>query len=273
MNINFSALNEFRNLEIQNNKAILANVGGDRYSSVSTYKGPLSAMVRTEGERLVNNNMRENLMDALADAFGMKNEVSTVDGKKQYSTTLIDTLEKHLGKDFKREDFGFKGGTVTSGRPLTMRRVTAILNKLENVNFNISAHEKLLNQALAKLDSMDSKSPEFATQAKMIQDATKLLQALKNDAKGEPIVSFLGMLEEYSVKDTTREDGQIITTRNLSTLEGHVINQLGIPVTLQMPDISENHEPSEELAHKLNSIVMDEADKQLTQLLEELKKL
>lgn len=273
MNINFSALNAFRNVEVQNNKAILVDVGGDRYRSISTYKGPLSGMVRSEGERLVNNNMRENLMDALADAFGMKDQVTTVDGKKQYSTTLIDTLEKHLGKDFKREDFGFKGGTVSSGRPLTMRRVTAILNKLENVNFNISAHEKHLNRAQAKLDSMDLKSPEFATRAKMIHDATRYLQILKNDAKGEPIVSFLGMLEEYSVKDTTREDGQIITTRNLSTLEGHVINQLGIPVTLQMPDISENHEPSEELADKLNTIVMEAANTYLTSLLEELKKL
>lgn len=273
MNINFSALNMFRNVEVQNQKAILVEIDGKGYSASSTYKGPLSGMVRSEGERLVNNNMRENLMDALADAFGMKNEVTTVDGKKHYSTTLIDTLEKHLGKDFKREDFGFKDGSVSSGRPLTMRRVTAILNKLENVKFNIADYEKHLNRAQAKLDSMDAKSPEFATRAKMIHDATRYLQILKNDAKGEPIVSFLGVTDEYGIRNTTQENGEIITTNNLSTLEAHVINQLGIPVTLQMPDISENHVPSEELADKLNSIVMNVADNQLTQLLAELKKL
>lgn len=270
MNINFSALNMFRNVEVQNNKAILVDVGSNRYHSVSTYKGPLSAMTRSEGERIINNNMRENLMDALADAFGMKDQVTTVDGKKQYSTTLIDTLEKHLGKDFKRADFGFKDGSVSSGRPLTMRRVTAILSKLENINFNISAHEKLLNQALAKLDSMDSKSPEFAETAQKIQDATKLLQALKNDAKGEPAISYYTISDEYAITISSDKTNQTITTTDFSTIAKHITEQLGIPIDLNATGISQDSEPSEEIAHKLNSIVMNVADNQLTQLLAEL---
>lgn len=273
MNINFSALNEFRNLEVQSKKAILAETNGEGYSSINTYKGPLSAMVRSEGERLVNNNMRENLMDALANAFGMKDEVSTVEGKKQYSATLIDTLEKHLGKDFKLADFGFKDGAVTSGRPLTMRRVEAILSKLENVNFDIAAHEKRLKQAQTKLDSMTAGTPEFTAAAKLIHDATKCLLVLKNDAKGEPIVSFSALTDEYGVRNTTQENGEIITTSKLGTLEGHVINQLGIPVNLQISDIPENHEPSEETAHKLNTRVMEEVNIHLTRLLEDLAKV
>lgn len=44
----------------------------------------------------------------------------------------MDKLEKLLGKELKRGDFGIgSDGTVTSGKPLTARRIRAIINKID----------------------------------------------------------------------------------------------------------------------------------------------
>lgn len=269
MDINLSALNAFRNLGIQNEKAILVDMD-DKYGSIDTYKGPLSAMKRTEGERLDNNKMREKLLDALANAFGMSDEITVVGGKKQYSSELLNTLEKHLGKEFKRADFGFtKSGTVTSGRPLTMRRVTAILDKLENAKFNISVHEKLLEKARDRLSSFDLDSPKFDIAAKKIHNATQYLQILKNDAKGEPLIFFNVLEEEYSIRDISNENGPLTSASDLEAVKKYITKKLGLEVTLLMAEILKEA-LTEESVNKLNNRIVESANSHLTALLIEV---
>lgn len=280
MNINFSALNSFRNLnlEVQGDKAILVDMDG-RYDSIDTYKGPLSAMVRSEGNRFVNNKMRENLMNALADAFGMTDQITTAEnGKNQYSATLIDTLERHLGKDFKREDFGFtKDGLVTSGRPLTMRRVTAILNKMENLKFDLTAYEKRLTQAQEKVQSAGPDAPHYSAKSRQLQIAESCLQVLKDDAKGKMLINYHPVRDGYAVRDAFREGDELMEDNSLATLEAHIIRRIGIPINLDRfrPAPSEDGAvveltASEENVRALNDTAIRQIDALLTEILDRL---
>ena len=74
-----------------------------------------------------NNAVRTELLKALGQAFSIDG-VTERDGKTRFSAQFMNRLEEILGPDaFKRGDFGLKDGAVDSGKPLTQRRITAIV--------------------------------------------------------------------------------------------------------------------------------------------------
>ena len=134
--------------------------------SGGTYHGAMSAIFRTSAAKESNNAVRTELLKSLGQAFGLSG-MSEADGKVSFSKDFMDQLESILGKDvFKRDDFKIGAdGTVTSGRPLTSRRISAIVTKAEEVGatrclvrvgggeYDATAYEadfKTIQQAIAR---------------------------------------------------------------------------------------------------------------------------
>ena len=112
----------------------IAKLGDDGLETGGTYHGALGALTRSKADMAENNKVRTELLRSLGQAFGLSG-MSEAGGKVSFSKDFMDQLESLLGKDvFKRGDFKIGAdGTVTSGRPLTSRRISAIVAKAEDV--------------------------------------------------------------------------------------------------------------------------------------------
>ncbi|MBQ7177572.1 MAG: hypothetical protein IJS08_09170 [Victivallales bacterium] len=128
---NVTALDRFRNVEFGNNENTTAHItySGD-VEAGKVYGGKFSAIGRSREEEKANNQVRTELLKTLGNLFGLEG-MTEANGKVTFSKAFMDKLEQMIGKDFKREDFGIKNGVVASGRPLTQRRINAILDKAE----------------------------------------------------------------------------------------------------------------------------------------------
>ncbi len=131
MAINLQSLDKFRVATEWTAKGIANLDGTDAIRQNGTYSGALSALGRSKIERAANNDVRTELLKALGNAFGLAG-MGEKDGTVTFSKGFMDKLERILGSDFKRDDFKIDAdGKVSSGRPLTSRRITAILAKAE----------------------------------------------------------------------------------------------------------------------------------------------
>ena len=128
-NINLAALDMFRTANRWTADSI-ANLDGNAIKKVGEYGGPLSALGRSDIEKSANNEMRTELLKALGNAFNMQ-VMTGNDGKARFTKEFLRNLERKIGADFKRTDFSLDSERyVNSGRPLTARRIKAILNKV-----------------------------------------------------------------------------------------------------------------------------------------------
>ena len=129
--IDTSALSKFQNINFGNDDSIaqLNNDENEIASSGTHHK--LGHVFREDTDRAENNRIRTELLKSLGQAFGLSG-VSEKDGVVTFSRDFMDKLEALLGKDIlHRDSFGIDGeeGTVSSGKPLTQRRLTAIIDK------------------------------------------------------------------------------------------------------------------------------------------------
>ncbi|MBR5733997.1 MAG: hypothetical protein IKX79_00460, partial [Desulfovibrionaceae bacterium] len=131
MAIDLQALDMFRSAQNWTEKGIAKLEGQEAIKQNGTYSGALSALTRSDTERAENNRVRTELLRALGNAFGLSG-MSEEEGTVTFSKDFMDRLEKLLGSDFKRDDFKMDAqGNVSSGRPLTARRIKAIIAKAE----------------------------------------------------------------------------------------------------------------------------------------------
>ncbi len=149
--------------------------------------------MRTSATKAANNEVRTAFLRSLGEAFGIEGATVGNDGKTRFSKAFMDNLEKLLGADFKRADFGIgKDGIVASGKPLTERRISAIVTRALIVGkgpFDAAAYR-------AKVDQMQ----KMAIATKVPDDIMKFL----NDrvARLGHILDFLqdggidGLIEE-----------------------------------------------------------------------------
>ncbi len=132
MSVTFDAsrIAAFRDAQFSSDKSIATLDANGGIKANGTYSGPLSAIFRTSEDKASNNAVRTELLRSLGQAFGIGGMTET-NGKVTFSKDFMDKLESILGKDvFKRGDFKIGAdGTVTSGRPLTSRRISAIITK------------------------------------------------------------------------------------------------------------------------------------------------
>ncbi len=133
----------FRDAQFASGNTI-ANLGDDGLTAGGTYHGALGAITRTKAEKAENNKVRTELLRSLGQAFGLSG-MSEADGKVSFSKDFMDQLESILGKDvFKRDDFKIGAdGTVTSGRPLTSRRISAIIAKATTAAQGVSGEPEM----------------------------------------------------------------------------------------------------------------------------------
>ena len=155
MSFNISALDTFRNVNLGGENAI-ANLGeGDKIFKKNDYYGSIGKIFRGGTTKAANNAIRTELLRSLGKAFDLAG-MSEKDGKVSFSKEFMDKLEKLLGPAFKREDFGIGAdGTVKSGKPLTQRRIEAIVAKAAKAGgeFDVKGYEAKLSKIQAELKS------------------------------------------------------------------------------------------------------------------------
>ena len=129
-NINLAALDMFRTANSWTADTIANRDGENAIKKAGEYSGPLSALGRKDVEKAANNEMRTELLKALGTAFGIEG-MTVLDGKARFTKGFLRNLERKIGADFKRTDFKLDSeGYVISGRPLTARRIKAIISKV-----------------------------------------------------------------------------------------------------------------------------------------------
>ena len=125
---NAAALNAFRNAQFQNENTV-ANLNGKELKAGGTFHGGniFRTIGRSGDEKRANNEVRTELLRALGQAFGISG-MEEKNGKVTFSKDFMVRLKDILGDDvLKSGDFKLNNdGSVTSGRPLTQRRITAI---------------------------------------------------------------------------------------------------------------------------------------------------
>ena len=127
MTFNIKALDPFRTANLHGEDAI-ANFGKDnKITQKGSYHGKLGVIFRSPNTAAANNATRTELLRSLGDVFGLEGIGRNAKGITTFSKGFMDKLSKLLGPEFKRDDFGVgKDGTVSSGKPLTQRRISAI---------------------------------------------------------------------------------------------------------------------------------------------------
>ena len=203
---NAAVLNAFRNAQFQNENTV-ANLDGKELKAGGTFHGGniFRTIGRSGDEKRANNAVRTELLKALGQAFGIGG-MEEKNGKVTFSKDFMVKLKEILGDDvLKSGDFQLNGdGAVTSGRPLTQRRITAIMNKAAIVGrgeFNVKDYEAKLAEVKKDLATLDTKSG-FNTAFKDYFDFVEnSLNFLKNDVDGLLIEN-----EEWIVNDLAEED-------------------------------------------------------------------
>ena len=177
MNFDLNALQTFLNVNLGDNDAI-ANLGKDNaIRQKGSYYGPLGALFRKGTTQTANNEVRAALLRSLGNAFNLSG-MSEKDGKVYFSKGFMDKLEKLIGPDFKRGDFGVgDDGTVSSGKPLTQRRIDAIVSKALTAGgeLDVRGYEKKLAAIQKEVRGMGQKAVEF------YEDVGRALNFYKNE--------------------------------------------------------------------------------------------
>ena len=117
---------------------------------------------RTEADKTLNNEMRSAFINAL------KSELSL----KEVDDQLLDTLERLFG------DKIFKKGDYNAGKPLTMRRITKVLNKFSEV-------KAALVEDRAKARSEEIAARYFPINNRLKKEVKTVMATLSNAAKSE----------------------------------------------------------------------------------------
>lgn len=183
---NATALNVFRNAQFQDENTV-ANLDSKGLKSGGTFHGGniFRAIGRSGDEKRANNEIRTELLKSLGQAFGISG-MEEKNGKVTFSKAFMDQLKALLGDDvLKSGDFKLNDdGSVTSGRPLTQRRITAIIRKAAIIGrgeFNVKDYEVKLAEVqkdLAKLDSNRGLNCAFVDYFKFVKNS---LDFLKNN--------------------------------------------------------------------------------------------
>ena len=161
-NINLAALNMFTQAKAWTADSVANLDGKDAIKKVGEYGGALSALGRSSIEKAANNEMRTELLKSLANAFNMQVKTDN-DGKARFDRAFLRTLERKIGAEFKRDDFKLDAdGYVCSGRPLTARRIKAIISKVTLAALNPGSTDSSIStgraNALISSSEMDSES-------------------------------------------------------------------------------------------------------------------
>lgn len=167
MSFKISELNAFSNAKLGTSDDAIANISGNGGKIVqkNEYYGGIGKIFRLPRAKAANNAVRTELLRALGKAFGIDGVGNNSAGKTTFSQKFMDRLSELLGDDFKRDDFGIaRDGTVKSGKPLTQRRIKAILKRATLVgqsdhrDYSCEATKAKYDYVSAKIESFPKNS-------------------------------------------------------------------------------------------------------------------
>ena len=188
---NMAALDSFSKAICDNDNIVVSvdRNNKDNIKQNGTYKSPgFFKWRRTSAVRTANNAVRTQLLKSLGDAFGLKGMTARTDGKIQFSREFINDLQNRLGADLKLADFGIgRDGLVSSGKPLTVRRIKAIIDKvvISQDIFDVNVYKRKMGKVMDEMKKFDGSSD---------------LSGLKHAAK------CLSFLEKLGENPLIRED-------------------------------------------------------------------
>ena len=198
---NINALGAFRNVDFGNADAIANLKQGGGVERHGRLGGFLGKMFRSSATQADNNAVRTELLRALGQGFGIEG-MTEKDGKTYFSADFMAKLERTLGRDvFKAADFKLnRDGSVSSGKPLTQRRIQSIVEKAgvyAKTGFSVGAYRQKLESIqkdlgiaglpgadLDKLNNSD-KTPKMT---KLFIHVAKSLDFLEGLELGKPAV-------------------------------------------------------------------------------------
>lgn len=208
--LNSAALNVYRNAGFADANTIINNDGAGIKAN-GVYKGALSALSRSTEEKAANNAVRTELLKALGRAFNVKG-MTEADGKVTFSKDFMARLEKILGTDFKRGDFGINAdGEVASGKPLTMRRIQAIVKKTDLVGagtFSVDVYRRKFEVMLKDMgatkmtpEDMKKKGGEFVTLHNIAKILTFLEKEVDKSVRVNPEYEYAREVHDFENDD------------------------------------------------------------------------
>ncbi len=185
MSFNLSALDPFRNANLAGETAI-ANVGKDgAVSQKGNYHGALGAIFRSSSTQAANNAARTELLRTLGDAFDLDGVGRNAKGVTTFSKDFMDKLAKLLGPAFKCDDFGVGAdGTVSSGKPLTQRRISAIVTRAliaSRGDYDAKVYKEKLALVNAELDKLGPDTLHVDSVKDYFAYASKCMDFLENE--------------------------------------------------------------------------------------------
>ena len=185
-----SALSAFKSIDFGNADAIV-NIDSNKKL---TQNGKLGFFLwrpfRSSETQAKNNEARTALLKSLGQAFNLEG-VSQSNGKTVFSKDFMDQLEKILGKEFKRGDFGVgDDGTVTSGKPLTERRIKAIIANAEKY----ASADSVSGAAPVKTHSITGGLRKDDVYAPLLDKVATINKEIKNAP--EHVVNFFARVEK-----------------------------------------------------------------------------
>lgn len=186
MTINNQAYEAFSKTAFKSADAI-ANLDGKGGVKESGKLGSIfSRLGRSDAERTNNNAVRTAFLKSLGQAFNLAG-MNEADGKTTFTPEFVASLEKLLGrKVLKTADFKIAAdGTVSSGKPLTQRRINEILTKAATIakaqSFDCKHYETRLAEARKGLAKLNMNSGLNVSYAKQFDHVENCLKFLKND--------------------------------------------------------------------------------------------
>lgn len=137
-NINLGALERFAGVNSRKGRDTIV-LSGETIASGGKLNCLATKLTRSSAALEANNRVRAELLISLGKAFGVEEAKMYKKAGDSYifKADFLKQLEQTLGSTIKIKNFGIdmkNGGEVTSGKPLTERRITAIFNKVAGMS-------------------------------------------------------------------------------------------------------------------------------------------
>ena len=183
---NPQALDAFAKVNFGADDAI-ANLGENNSLVQNGNRGlGVFAKIRFTSTKANNNAVRTELLKALGQAFEIDGVTEQGD-KTRFSDQFMNRLEEILGPAFKRDDFGIKDGAVDSGKPLTQRRIKAIIKaacaKSES-GYDANAYSAKVDAIADVFKNKDPKAPSTIAGHNFINYMKRTIAILESDLGG-----------------------------------------------------------------------------------------
>ncbi len=206
---NPSAIQNFQTFQTNaTNPDAIAGMGRNGSVEQTGTKNFWNTFFRTGTARAHNNEVRTKLLQSLGSALDIGGTMTTTKGTICFTPRFLRELQKLLGNSFKMEDFGFsKDGAVTSGKPLTQRRISAIMAKVQEVgqarmaaSNAVVGNSQTLQQVRDFADYIHSYGNQAAeSYSRGVQNAALMLHQVDSSAS-KSILEPTGKPGEWSVR-------------------------------------------------------------------------